>query len=146
MIREATRLDVPRCVEMGRRFWRTTGYSTLITENPAQMAAIGERLIAGPDSVLLVDQRTTGEIIAMIGVLIFQHHLSGQRTAGELFFWVEPEHRGRGVWLLTAAENWARHHGAVLMQMIEPTNVDDVGDLYERLGYAEIEIGWMRPL
>ena len=143
MIREATETDLPRCVEMGRHFWRASGYAAIIAENPAQMLAIGERLVSEPNGVLFVAD-LDGALVGMIGMLIFPHHLSGELTAGELFWWVEPSHRGLGVRLMRRAEVWAVAHGAVAIQMIAPVADASIGRVYERLGYVAIETGYQR--
>lgn len=149
VIREATHHDVPALVAMGLRFRNATVYATRLAENPEQMAALGRHLIDSEDGLLLVADRG-GEPIGMMGVLVFAHHLSGARTAGEVFFWVEPAHRGYGIRLLRRAEQWAKARGATTMQMIAPVVVDDpdqdVGPLYARVGYHALEVAYEKTL
>lgn len=132
-VREATVDDIPRLVQMGQRFRLETGYASRIAENTGQMSALSERLIAGEDGLLLVSDRE-GIVTGMLGVLVFPHHLSGALVAGELFFWVEPDHRGHGVRLLKQAETWARANGATAFHMMAPS--PEVERLYQRLGYT----------
>lgn len=142
-IRAATTADVPRLVEMGQRFLQSTVYRDLLAENPEAMAAMATLLVDRADAVVLVAEshRLTG----MIGLLICPHHISGERMANEVFWWVDPETRGTsGLRLLRAAEAWAREHGAVRMQMVAPDA--SVGKIYERFGYAPIEIAYQRRL
>lgn len=141
MIRLATAADVPRLVEMGRRFRSETGYAKHLAENPAKMTELAQQLAAAGG--LLVSERS-GEIVGMIGFVIFPHFLSGETTAGEVFWWVEPEHRGEGVKLLREAERYARARGATKIQMIAPT--DRVALLYQRLGYEFVEANYQRAL
>lgn len=149
VIREATADDVPALVAMGQRFRNSTVYARRLRDNPEQMAETGLMLIHSDDGLLLVADRG-GAPIGMIGVLVFPHHLSGERTAGELFFWVDPEYRGYGVRLLRQAERWARERGATTMQMIAPVVIDepddDVGPFYARVGYHALEVAYEKDL
>jgi GNAT superfamily N-acetyltransferase len=142
-IREATEADLPAVVAMGRRFRNETGYAQLMPENVDKITSTSRLLITSSDGVVLVVDRG-GVLIGMIGVLVYPHHFSDVRTAGELYFWVDPAYRGYGVRLLRRAEQWARAHGAVMMQMIAPT--PDVCLLYERLGYTAIETAFQKDL
>lgn len=141
MIRAATGEDVPRLVEMGRRFRSETGYAKVLAENPAKMAELAGQLAAAGG--LLVAERA-GTLVGMLGFVVFPHFISGETTAGEVFWWVEPEHRGEGVKLLREAEHCARAAGAEKMQMIAPT--DRVATLYRRLGYEFVEASYQRSL
>jgi len=142
-IREATLADVPALVAMGADFLHTTSYARLVADNPAQMDRLARQLIASDDGLLLVAD--AGALVGMIGVLVFPHHLSGERIAGELFWWVDPTVRGAlGVRLLRQAEGWAVTRGATALQMVAPDR--RVGVLYERLGYAPIETAYQRRL
>lgn len=138
-IREATEADVSRLVEMGQRFRNETVYQSRVPENTDQMEALTRQLIASDAGLLLVADRE-GALVGMLGALLFPHHISGRLTGGELFFWVEPEHRGHGVRLVKQAERWARARGAVAMQLIAPTA--DVEVLYQRLGYTRLEVAY----
>jgi len=141
MIRQATAEDVPRLVEMGRRFRSETGYAKVLAENPAKMAELATQLAASGG--LLVSERE-GELVGMLGYVVYPHFISGESTAGEVFWWVEPEHRGEGLKLLKEAERRAKAVGAEKMQMIAPT--DRVATLYLRLGYEFVEASYQRAL
>lgn len=141
-IREATEADVARIVEMGRRFRRETVYQR-VPENVAQMTWLAHGLIAAEAGTILVAERD-GALIGMLGLLVYSNPISGEWTAGELFFWVEPEHRGYGVRLLRRAEAWAVGHGASRIQMIAPT--PEVETFYARLGYAAVEVAYDKAL
>lgn len=141
MIREATPIDVPRLVAMGREFLQTTAYHALIAENQTQMEMLASTLIDKDSGVVLVaDHR--GDLTGMIGLLIAPHHLSAEPVAMEAFWWASTP--GDGVRLLKAAEEWAREHGAVAMQMVAPS--ERVGALCMRKGYSLVEWGYMRRL
>lgn len=142
MIRHATLADVPRLVEMGRRF-HAEAYQDTLAENPTQMAVMARRLITDEHGVIFVAE-TDGRLVGMIGMLVYAHHLSAEWTAGEVMWWIEPEARGSGVRLLKAAEAWARDQGAQKIQMIAPNA--RVGTLYTRLGYVPIEVAYQKAV
>jgi hypothetical protein len=139
VIREATPLDLPRLVAMGREFLHGSAYQALIADNPEQMEALASSLIERDGGVVLVADHS-GELTGMIGVLVTAHHLSAEPVAMEAFWWASTP--GDGVRLLKASESWARANGAVAMQMVAPD--ERVGALYARSGYALIEHGYMK--
>jgi GNAT superfamily N-acetyltransferase len=141
VIRQATASDVPRLVEMGRRFRSETGYAKVLAENPQKMTELATQLT--DLGCLLVSERA-GELVGMLGFLVFPHFMSGEVTATETFWWVEPEHRGEGIKLLREAEKTARTYGAEKMAMIAPD--DRVANLYKRLGYEFVEASYQRSL
>ena len=146
-IRSARETDLDRIVEMGRRFLASTSYRDVIADNPSQMARLATGLLDHAQGTILVAERVTSpdplpQVVGMIGLFAFEHPIAGERIAGELFWWVEPAHRGIGLRLLRAAEQWAHDHGATALQMIAPT--PDVERLYERLGYARVEVHYQR--
>src|SRR5439155_897947 len=115
MIREAEERDVNRLVEMGRRFIAESSYKDILGDNPVQMEELVWKLMASK-GVLVAEEK--GKLTGMIGYVVFPHFISGIKTAGEVFYWVEPEHRGVGLKLLRAVEKRAKESGAVHMQMI----------------------------
>jgi GNAT superfamily N-acetyltransferase len=126
---------------MGQRFRQETEYSQHVGENPEQMAMLGAKLIEG--NGLLISERN-GVVVGMIGYIVFPHFISGEIVAGEVFWWVEPEHRGEGPKLLREAEKRVAAAGAKRMQMIAPN--ERVGKLYERFGYSFVESTYQRTL
>ena len=141
--RRGTPADVERIVTMGSRFVGETTYRALITPNPQQMTQTVSALMSNDSGCVFVGE-SHSELVGMIGMVMFTHHVSGDRIAGEVFWWVEPEHRGGGVKLLKAAERWAKEQQAQGIQMIAPT--PEVGQLYARLGYAPVETTYQRAL
>jgi GNAT superfamily N-acetyltransferase len=127
---------------MGRRFRRETDYQRHLAENPETMAATARHLVA--QGGVLVSEQPGGALVGMIGWVLFPHFLSGEVIAGEVFWWVEPEHRGQGLRLMRAAERQARQNGAQKMQMIAPT--DAVATLYRRFGYEFVEAAYQKAL
>lgn len=141
--RPATLADVNDIVAMGGRFRAQSVYRDRVADNPAQVRALTERMVSGPDSVVLVAEDVDG-LAGMLAILTFPHHMSGERIAGEVAWWVEPAKRGIGLRLLREAERWARAQGATAIQMIAPT--PDVEAIYSRLGYEPIERTFQRRI
>ena len=141
MIRLATKEDIPRLVEMGQRFRAHSTYSQYLADNPEQMAKLGQQLIDVDG--LLISERD-GKIIGMMGFILHNHFLSGEKVAGEVFWWMEPEYRGDGLRLLHEAERRSKAAGAKYMHMIAPT--EQVETIYKRLGYQYVEATYQKSL
>lgn len=139
MIRTALKSDIPRMVEMGRRFRQESTYSKYLAENPAKMAELGEKLLAS-DGIIVSERE--GVITAMLGFLIHEHFISGEIFAGEVFWWAEK--RGDGLELLREMERRARLAGAKYIQMIAPTK--KVERIYTILKFDFVESTFQRAL
>lgn len=143
MIRDATNNDLKQLVDMGLRFLRLH-YADKLKENPAQIEKTVNDLLLNPDArILIAGNGKTAE--GMLAFMVYPHYFSGEKTAIELAWWVEPEARGRlGLELLKYAENAARAMGAVSMQMIAPDK--EIERLYGRLNYEHVESTYQKEL
>lgn len=141
MIREATIDDIPVLVAMGMRFAQSDAYKRFVRDNPVQFEEMARMLITSGLGVMLVLEKN-GCVEGMIGMLCTPHFLSGDMFAGEICWWINPEHRGDGVRLMKFAETWAREHGALSIQMVAPN--ERVGRLYERMGYQQTEVSYQK--
>lgn len=91
-------------------------------------------------------------VVGVLAFVVFPHFFTGELTATETIWFVEPEHRRISSWpdgsiamqLLSQAEDAARSMGAVKMQFTAPTS--PVGNIYKRIGYKEMEVGYQRNL
>lgn len=142
-IRAATVDDIPVMVAMGSRFVASSSYRDVVSDNPAAMAELGATLIAGTHSRIFVSERG-GSITGMLAMVVYAHPISGTRTAGEVFWWVEPSQRGDGLRLFRHAEDWAAEMGAEQIQMIAPT--EQLERVYRRLGFQPVERIFQRPV
>ena len=142
MIRHATLDDVPAITAMGGQLIQSE-YREILRENPAQMADVAIRLIESESGAVLVDE-VNDAVVGMIGMFSTPHLLTGEIVAGELFWWVDPLHRGRGLRLLKQAEQWAHAKGATRIQMVAPN--DRVGQLYARMGYLRMETSYQKDI
>lgn len=141
VIRLARTDEVQRLVEMGERFHRESSYKEHVTHNHEQMIALATQLVAAGNILVM---ECDGELVGMIGFMVLPHFLSGEVLGMEVFWWLEPEHRGEGRLLLKAAEDLARERGAKRMQMIAPN--ERVGILYKRIGYTFVESAYQKTL
>lgn len=143
MIRRATVEDTPRLLEMGQRFAAETDYRDLVVIDPSRLRAAIESILVNPQAATFVSG-TDATLTGMIALIAYDHPFSGERTAFEVVWWVDPEARGDGLRLLRAAEGWARGQGIRKMQMVAPN--DRVGALYRRFGYAPVETSFQKEL
>jgi len=132
---------MPVLVTMGRR--QVAALFPGWTDNPLQLTALTAQLIESPDGVVFVAD-DGDRLVGMIGMMTFSHHLTGEKTAGEVAWWVEPDARGIGTALLKQAERWGAEQGALHIQMNAPNT--RVGALYERRGYQMAETTYYRPV
>ncbi len=143
--RQAHEPDVARVVAMFQEFVATTQYRQYVGNDPKYAEAMITTLVTDPDRALFVVDSEFG-VVGMLGLLIFTQPFSGERVASELFWWLDPNHRGHGGWLLKRGEMWARDHGAIRMSMMAPVDKPRVAETYEKLGYAEVERVYQRDL
>lgn len=143
MIRVGTIADVDAMVAMGQRFLAGTVYRELMAESPERMRTTALMFVTDTDKVALLAVQDRS-IVGMLLALLHTHFLSGERMAGEVAWWTEPEARGTGLRLLRAAERWARENGAVRFQMIAPS--PDVERIYQARHYAKVETTYQLTL
>lgn len=141
MIRDAQQSDLKRIVEMGARFRRETSYDKYLGESRDCMTKLAENLISKRG--LLLSERG-GRIIGMLGFIVHTHFISGELIAGEVFWWVEPEHRGEGVKLLAEMKRRGKLAGAKYYQMVAPN--EKVARFYERCGCEFVEATYQGAL
>lgn len=144
-IREAVPSDVPRLAEMFSEFVASSQYAKYVGNHPTFASRAIERMIGNPAAAVFVVDAEQG-IIGMLGVLTFEQPFSGELIASELFWWLDPNHRGHGCWLLKRAERWARERGAVRMSMMSPVDKPRVASTYMAMGYTEVERVFQRDL
>jgi GNAT superfamily N-acetyltransferase len=145
MIREAETKDIPRIVEMGTRSLLIGPYRDQVADNPEVTTRLAELFIENPQCKVLVSEEE-GKITGLLAFVVFPHYYSGEITAGELMWYVEPEHRVGGIALrlLQEAETVARSMGAIRMQLTAPTEA--LGALYKHCGYHQLEVLYQRQL
>lgn len=137
--------DVPAMVVLLRQFATSTKYRDFVGENAEALQTLLMTLVDNPHAAVFVAERDDA-IIGLIGVLGYVHPMGGRLQASELFWWLDPKHRGAGGFLLRRAERWAKAYGAQSLQMIAPAESPHVGEMYMRLGYEPVETSYQKRL
>lgn len=128
---------------MGERFAEAANLRASIGYDAATMEALFRNLIAADTAILLITEG--GAAGGILYPAVFNAaHLTGQ----ELFWWVDPEHRGTGVRLLAALEDAARAMGAKswTVSTMESLNHDGAAALYRRRGYVPTDRNYIKAL
>lgn len=148
-VREATMDDVDALVAMAQRFYPESPYPHIYGDMPKEQAA-GLVIVAmqglashgvAPGIMLVAEE--DGELTGMVCMFLDAATFTPNVIAGEIVWWVEPEHRGgaTAVRLLKAAEDTAKARGANVIRMAAlSTSPEQAGKLYERMGYAPTEV------
>ena len=140
MIRPAVISDLARLQDMGARFFAASGLDRWFTYKPRCFSQVCTNFMASDKAVILVGKGQDGAV-AMAAALAYpcwfdSDHLSAQ----EMFWWVEPEHRGglMGTQLHNGLEDWARGKGCLTMEMgaLETLRPEALAHLYKRRGYG----------
>lgn len=121
---------------MGSRFLEESHYGTLFKRNDIALSKLMRRLITSNDGVIFVSVDWPS-LSGMIGGVVYDHPMTGERMATEAFWWVDPENRGHGLKLLRRLTAWAKVNGATKMQMIAPD--ERVARVYRGLGFTKLE-------
>lgn len=154
-IRGAKVEDTPVLVQMACQFIATSSYRGEVAPNPTHQARLIAHLLQ--HGAIFIAVRPDGELQIPVGFIAFALTpavLTGELTACEIAWWVDPDHRasGAGLRLLLAGEIWARLNQATSIQMIAPVGPDPsddaygVGKIYRRRGYRPLEVCWTKRL
>ena len=148
MIREATLMDVPRLVEMGRAFWTKSPWAA-VGPWDAEKATEGMVAFVMNENVGVFVIEHQHDLHGAIAVLVADlWTVKGGLMAQELFWWVEPlgAPEARALW--SAGEEWAQGQGAPVMAMIrlEGMRDDALHAMYVRRGYEVKEHLYTRKL
>jgi GNAT superfamily N-acetyltransferase len=146
MIRPAVREDIPRILEMGERFFETAGWPEVAAWDAESMArTLGFLIERDIGAVFVLDEG--GDLVGMAGGMLNPFYFNaGHLTGQELFWWVEPEHRGQGRFLFDALEDWARAAGAQSFTMIALDRIkpEVMGRIYRARGYRAAEHSYIK--
>lgn len=144
LIRHAAPEDLGAIHDMGARFHASTCYADLIPVCLDSFLDTITTLATAPRGVVLVAERD-GHVIGMAAAFANPHWFNAKHLAGqELFWWVEPEHRGSraGALLMAGLENWAAGVGCKTFSMASTANLKpaSLSRLYARRGYVPQDI------
>lgn len=142
IIRNATENDLRRIVEMSERFYPHTSYAKLsgVPFSAEGVASVALGLI---ENGVMAVAESDGQVVGMIGVVLVPFMFNPEFVhAGEIVWWVEPEHwnSGAGKSLILFAEEKCKAAGARHIQMISlPVSTLSASALYEKMGYQLTE-------
>lgn len=89
-------------------------------------------------------------IIGVLGGLCYPCMLTGELEMVEAFWWVQPQYRGgtTGIRLFQAFEKLSKDLGAKRIKMVHLShiNLDTMKDIYIRMGYRPIEVGYLKEI
>lgn len=145
MIRQATIDDLDFLIAMGENFYNACGFPAQMGFDPETLEGVLRNLIVNDSAALFVDEKLRG----CIGGIVYPYYFTGQLAGNEMFWWVEPEYRGKlGSQLITKLEDWAREKGAISFTMIalEASNPEKMAKVYEHRGYEPRERHFVRYL
>jgi GNAT superfamily N-acetyltransferase len=148
VIRTATEADLPRVLAMCERFFEAAGLPDVAVYDPETMERTLRQLMGGEMGALFVAERD-GEVVGMTGGMLYPFYFNASHLTGqELFWWVDPEHRGVGRGLFDALEIWAKAMGAETFSMIalDRLNPERVAEIYRARGYRANEHSFIRRL
>lgn len=145
LIREATINDIPRVIELGRKFLVEGPYVGQIADKPEEATRFATLLIGNPNAKILVAEQDK-VIIGVLAFILFPHHFSGEMTALEIIWYVEPQARKGGIAmrLMWEAEKIAKSMNAHYMQFTAPDA--KASAIYERFGYHQVEVGYQKEI
>ncbi len=144
MIREARIDEVRKIAEYMKTFEQATNF---VNVNVDYTTKRYENLVSQGIAVLLVDEED-GDLRGGLGIIKAEDLHDGSMTAVETFWFVKPEHRGRGKDLFIEFENWSRRNGIKKMAMIHLVDSypDRLENLYIHAGYRLVEKHYVKEL
>ncbi len=143
-VRIADISEIRKVAEFMTRFEQATEY---VKVNVDHTTKAYENLMSSGASIFFVLE-DDGEMIGGLGAIKYPDLHSGELTAVETFWFVDPQHRGKGLMLLDAFEKWARRQGCKKAAMIHLSDSypEVLERLYKRRGYKLVEKHFVRCL
>ncbi len=144
-IRQAIVTDIPMVVTMGMKFLSNGPYKDQIG-NPKKATQLAFAMLQSTGGQIIILEEE-GKVVGMFAFIVTPHYFSGELTAQELIWYVEPESRkgGAALKLLAEAERISRSLGVKRMQLTAPT--EELGKLYKYCGgYTRLEVTYQRVL
>jgi GNAT superfamily N-acetyltransferase len=146
MIRKALSSECQAIAAFMKRFEEDSKLIRVDVDYTARMHA--ERIDRGTGVIFLLCDDATGNIQGGLGGICGPSMISDEKIAVETFWYVAPEHRGRGLKLMIAFEEWAKRQGCqkVAMVHLADSHSDELSLLYVRRGYKLIETHFEREV
>lgn len=145
MIRRATPEDLPHLRGLATEFYHTTKF--LKGFDFRRWCDTWGLLLRGGGAIFLAETSDLRHIGA-IGGVAFPDINTGEITATEFFWLVDPAYRGCGVRLYQAFENWARIEGCTQIRMVALTDSmsEELDRFYKHKGFERQEVHYSKSL
>ncbi len=137
--------ELPKLAEKGHRFYEEGNLPGMFVPS-IFVKNWTEYLSQGMGVIFALTK--DGELLGALGALAYPDPNDGKIVCSEMFWYVFPESRGRGLLLLNAFEDWAKEMGADRIAMVHLTRLapDSLRKVYEHRGYHELEIHYIKTL
>ena len=149
-IRMAVPSDWPHIRQLVEQFHAEYFADTPYTLNMDSIPACLDALTSNPNNVLLVAGIETAIYGLIAGCITTNAFDASQRVASEMMWYVSKSYRGgtMGMRLLKDYEIWAKKQGASLSTLVhlDMAHQDRANAVYERLGYAPVEVHAVKEL
>jgi GNAT superfamily N-acetyltransferase len=140
-VRRGTIEDIDALVDMGGRFFAFSAFSEFVPFDPDAVRAGLIALLDG--GVVFVAEREHQIVGGIVGAMTSVWFNPDARTATELGWWVDEEHRttSAGIKLYRAFEAWAKEQGAhaIVMSDLVIRGVAPAENLFMKLGFTTVE-------
>jgi GNAT superfamily N-acetyltransferase len=145
MIREAKVSEVRRVAEFMKGFEKVTPLLKLDIHHTVEQY---ERFISKGIGAILMLLNERGSLHGGLGFITYPDLHSGDMMAVETFWYVDPNHRGRGVQLVREFEKRAKEQGCKKVAMIHlmDSYPAELENLYSRMGYTLIEKHYVKEV
>lgn len=144
-VRFAEIRDVVPIMDMALQFHKNTSYGALFKLDEDLTAKAVIDLITGTQGEVILAE-DDGRVVGMIGLILHDHWLSGDKVAAELFWWCDVPGQGVGTKLRLAAEIWAHAAGCTKITMIVPSGAVALWKNLDQAGYRTVEETMMKDL
>lgn len=146
IIRPATLAEMPQMLQCAWQFLDTTPYSHIPYDDASMTREFIRMMDCGLCILAMEGDTVIGGVGAVKGGMFFNESVS---VAGERFWWVAPQARGNlsrvGFSLLLAISGAAKAAGCEYLMMLSLAD-DSVDKIYSKLGFTEVERGFLRKL
>jgi hypothetical protein len=140
LIRPACFADIPKLLEMGKRFADEAGVTARVGWDEASVVALLGNLIESPAGILLIGEQS------MFGGLVYPHPFNAKCVIFQEMFWRSEGREGLRAYY--AALEQAKALGAThcAMMATEGSNPERVSALYSRMGFSPFDRTFIKEL
>jgi GNAT superfamily N-acetyltransferase len=143
---KATVADLPKIQRCAEEFYAASQFLTGF--DLERFSALWKGLLESEAGVIFSFDDNDGQWAGMLGGMAYPDIYSGVMTASEMFWYVRDGHRGQGIKLYRAFEEWARERECKVIRMVHLADVmpEKVARFYEKVGFVMIETHFSKTL